>query len=69
MSNSCVLAALITKKKIKQRFNYITAKLIKCNINNEYDPFPAVESAPNYKRTERDKREIKKREKIAFMLN
>ena len=47
----------------------MTAKLIECNINNEYDSSPAVESTLNYKRTERDKREVKKREKTAFVLN
>ena len=47
----------------------MTAKLIKCNINNEYDPSSAVESTSNCKRTEKDKREIKKRKKTAFILN
>ena len=59
----------MTKKETEQRFNYMTAKLIKCNVNNEYGSSFAVESAPNCKRTEKDKREIKKREKIAFILN
>ena len=66
MSNSC---ALMIKKKTEQRFNYITAKLIKYNINNEYDSSSAVKSASDYKRTEKDKRETKKREKTAFILN
>ena len=66
MSNS---GALATEKKTEQEFNHITAKLIKYNVNNEYGPSPAVKSAPNYKRTEKDKREIKKREKTAFILN
>ena len=47
----------------------MTAKLIKYNVNNEYGPSSAVESAPNYVRTEKDKREIKKRKKTAFILN
>ena len=47
----------------------MTAKLIKYNINNEYSPSSAVESAPNCKRIEKDKREIKKRKKTAFMLD
>ena len=54
---------------MKQRFNYMTVKLIKYNINNEYGPFSAVESAPDYIRTEKDKRKVKKREEIAFILN
>ena len=69
MSNSCALAALMTKKRMKQRFNYITAKLIKCNVNNKYDSSSAVESAPNYERTEKDKRKVKKRKKTVFMLS
>ena len=69
MSNSCALAALAIKKKIRQEFNYMTVKLIKCNIDNEYGSFSAVERAPNCKKTEEDKREIKKREKTAFVLN
>ena len=44
-------------------------KLIECNVNNEYGPFSGVESAFNCERTEEDKREVKKRKKIAFMLN
>ena len=47
----------------------MTVKLIECNVNNEYSPFSAVESTPDYERTEKDKREIKKREETAFMLN
>ena len=69
MSNDCALAALVIKKEMKQRFNYVTAKLIKCNVNNEYSSSSAVKSMPDYKRTEKDKRKIKKREKIAFILD
>ena len=69
MSNGCTLVALIIKKETEQRFNYMTVKLIKCNVNNEYGPFSAVKSAPNCERTEKDKREAKKREKTAFILN
>ena len=47
----------------------MTVKLIKYNINNKYDPSSAVKSAPNCKRTEKNKREAKKRKKTAFMLN
>ena len=47
----------------------MTAKLIKCNVNNEYDSFSVVESAPDCVRIEKDKRKIKKRKKIAFMLS
>ena len=47
----------------------MTAKLIKCNINNKYGPSSAIKSAPDCERTEKDKREIKKRKKTAFMLN
>ena len=66
MSNDC---ALVTEKEIKQRFNYITAKLIKCNVNNEYSSSSAVERAPECKRTEKNKREVKQQKKTAFMLN
>ena len=66
MSNRCIL---MTEKETEQRFNYITVKLIKYNINNKYDSSSAVESMLNYKRTEEDKIEIKKREKTAFILN
>ena len=69
MSNSCALTVLMTEKRMKQRFNYMTAKLIKYNVNNEYNSSSAVKSTLNYKRTERDKREVKKRKEIAFMLN
>ena len=69
MSNSCALTVLVTKKRTEQRFNYMTAKLIEYNINNEYGSSSAVESAPNYKRTEKDKRKVKKKEKTAFILN
>ena len=65
-SNGCALA---TEKEMKQRFNYMTAKLIKCNIDNEYGPSSAVESTPNCERTEKDKRKVKKRKKTAFILN
>ena len=47
----------------------MTTKLIKYNINNEYSSSSAVRSALNCKRTEKDKREIKKRKKTAFVLN
>ena len=47
----------------------MTAKLIKCNVNNEYGSSSTVESAPDYIRTKKDKREIKKRKETAFMLN
>ena len=66
MSNSCTLTI---KKRMKQRFNHMTAKLIKCNVNNEYGSSSTVESAPDYIRTKKDKREIKKRKETAFMLN
>ena len=69
MSNGCILTALMIKKRMKQRFNYMTVKLIKYNINNEYSSSSAVKNAPNCERTEKDKRKIKKREEIAFMLN
>ena len=69
MSNSCALTALVTEKRTEQRFNHMTAKLIKCNVNNEYDSSSTVRSTFNYMRTEKDKEEIKKREKTAFMLN
>ena len=69
MSNGCVLAALTTKKRMKQRFNHMITKLIKCNINNEYSFSSAMKSMPNYERIEKDKREAKKREKTAFILD
>ena len=59
----------MTEKRTEQRFNYMTVKLIKCNVDNEYDSFSAVESVSNCERTEKDKREIKKRKKTAFVLN
>ena len=65
MSNSC---ALMTEKKTEQNFNYMTAKLIKYNINNKYGSSSAVKRASDCERIE-DKREIKKRKKIAFILN
>ena len=61
--------ALATEKEMKQRFNYMTVKLIECNVNNEYDSFSAVESMLNCVRTGKDKREIKKRKKTAFILD
>ena len=69
MSNGCVLTALTIKKGMKQRFNYMTVKLIKCNINNEYSPSFAVRSTSDCMRTEKDKRKVKKRKKTAFMLD
>ena len=66
MSNDCILTI---KRRTEQRFNYMTAKLIKCNVNNEYGSSSAVKSAPNCKRTEKDKREAKKKEETAFILN
>ena len=47
----------------------MTAKLIKYNINNKYSSSSTVKSMPNCERTEKDKREVKKRKKTAFMLN
>ena len=69
MSNGCILTALVTEKEMKQRFNHMTVKSIKYNVNNEYSSSSAVESASNCERTERDKRKAKKREKTAFMLD
>ena len=69
MSNGCALAALATKKGTEQKFNHMTVKLIKCNIDNEYNLSSAVRSASNYERTEKDKRKAKKRKKTAFILN
>ena len=66
MSNSCILA---TENEIKQKFNYMTAKLMKCNINNKYGFSSTVRRVPDYKRIEKDKREIKKRKKTVFILN
>ena len=60
---------LMTEKGIKQRFNYITVKLIECNVNNKYDLSSAVKSTLNCIRTEKDKRKVKKREETAFVLN
>ena len=54
---------------MKQGFNYMTVKLIKCNVNNEYSPSSAVKSTPDCMRTEKDKRKVKKREETAFILN
>ena len=69
MSNSCVLTVLTIEKGTEQRFNHITAKLIKCNINNKYGPSSAVKKAPKCKRTEKNKREVKQQKKTAFILN
>ena len=69
MSNDCTLVILTTEKRMRQRFNYMTAKLIKCNINNEYSSSSAVERVLNCEKTEEDKREIKKRKKMIFILN
>ena len=69
MSNDCALTVLATEKRTKQGFNYITVKLIKCNVNNEYGSSSAVKSAPDCERTEKDKRKIKKRKKTALMLD
>ena len=66
MSNGCALAI---KKGTEQEFNHITAKLIECNIKNEHSSSSAAESAPDCEKTEEDKREAKKREKTAFLLN
>ena len=55
-SNSC---ALMTEKGMKQKFNHMTAKLIKCNVNNKYDSSSAVKRALKCKRTEKNKREAK----------
>ena len=59
MSNGCILTALMTEKRTEQRFNHMTAKLIECNINNEYSPFSAVKRVSECKRTEKNKREAK----------
>ena len=66
MSNGCALAI---KKGMEQRFNHTTAKLIECNIENEYGPSSTAGSMLNCERTEEDKRKVKKRKKIAFLLN
>ena len=54
---------------MKQKFNHMTAKLIKCNIDNKYGSFSAVKRAPECKRTEKNKREVKQQKKIAFILD
>ena len=59
MSNGCALTALTIKKRMKQRFNYTTAKLIKYNINNKYSPSFVIKRAPECKRTEKNKRKVK----------
>ena len=69
MSNGCVLTILMNERGMKQRFNHITEKAVKCNINNEYDSSSAVKRALNCERTEEDKREVKKREETAFILD
>ena len=68
-SNSCALTTLMIEKETKQRFNYITAKSIKCNINNEYNSSLAVKRVLKYKRTEKNKRKIKQQKKTAFILD
>ena len=55
---------LANERGIKQGFNHIIVKLIKCNVNNEYDSSFAVKKAPECKKTEEDKRE-----KTAFVLD
>ena len=47
------------KKGMKQGFNYMTVKLIECNVDNEYDSFSAVERVSECKRIEKNKREVK----------
>ena len=42
----------------------MTAKLIKCNLNNEYGPSSAVKRVPKCKKIKEDKRK-----KTAFILN
>ena len=54
---------------MKQGFNYMTAKLIEYNVDNEYDPSSAVKRAFKCERTEKNKREIKQQKKTAFVLN
>ena len=56
ISNGCPLA---TEKRIKQGFNHMTAKLIKCNVNNKYSSSSAVKRAPECKRTEKNKKKTK----------
>ena len=59
MSNGCILVILTNKRGMKQRFNYMTEKTVKYNINNEYNSSSAVEKVPECKKTKEDKREIK----------
>ena len=59
----------MTEKGTEQRFNHITVKLIECNVDNEYSPFPAVKRAPECERTEKNQRKIKQQKKIAFVLD
>ena len=47
----------------------MTAKLIKCNINNKHGPFSAEERVPECKRTEKNKREAKQQKETAFILD
>ena len=54
---------------MKQRFNYITVKLIKYNVNNKYSSSSAVKRAPEYKKTKKNKREIKQQNKTTFILD
>ena len=46
----------------------MTEKTVKYNINNKYNPSSAVERAPEYKKIEEDKREVKQRKKTALIL-
>ena len=69
MSNGCALATLANERGIKQGFNYMTEKAVKCNINNEYDSSSAVKRAPKCEKTEGDKRKIKQRKKTALILS
>ena len=69
MSNNCTLTALVIKKETEQRFNHITAKLIKCNVDNKYNSSSAVKRAPECKRTEKNKRKAKQQKETAFILN
>ena len=54
---------------MKQRFNYITVNLINYNVNIEYSSSSAAERVLNCEKIEEDKRETKKRKKVAFMLD
>ena len=63
MSNDC---ALMTEKRTEQKFNYMTAKLIKYNIYNEYSSSSAVKNAFNYKRIEKDKKKDQEEREDSF---